>query len=351
MKKLESELNSLSQNKCSIINSGATGGRIINELQYLANFCVREVQGLGRTINGNVLFAKNSYVTSLGRYANFNSRNAIRDSYKAYADYFDRDRLFEFQVDIPRNYYFQSLNLSNTVQDKECLEAIKDQILQLRKRGVQIGVLLIETITSDKMLCISEYFLVALSKLLRELKVFLVVDDIMAGIRCGEVFSHLLYKDFVPDFVLIGKAFLFSMLVAINKHKDKAFLLNLYNFAGFPTSPMDSMVIRKSIEICRIIRRKSLLNNIKLIGKEMNEHLLALCKKVNKSNEIYEKAVFGGVGCMWYTNLDLYSENKHFINSHGRLFPHITIDPSIVKILIKTKMNINYLTFNELSFF
>ena len=128
-----------------------------------------------------------------------------------------------------------------------------------------------------------------------------------------------------------------GMAIAINKTADKKEMKELYCLGGAPTNAMDSLVIRKSMEICWVIKEHRLLLNIKQIGKTMDSLLEGFCKEYNKVSYHFQMAVYGGIGCLWYTNLKLYSNQEEILMEYGRLFPLINIDSKIFISIIKSK--------------
>ena len=349
LEEVESQLTRLTPGRdhCAIINVSETGSRLINELNYLANYCVRVEQGHPKNVNGHVLFGNNSYGASLGRYSGFNTRPNIRNNYRLYRDHLSYDDYSKFSVYIPRSYSFISshnqrkVNQQRKIPERDILQYIDDikqRILRLKEENIYIGVLSLELLSSDRVLSVDQRFLLLLSVLLKNMNIYLVVDDILSGIRCGEVFSYILFENFKPDFVVIGKAFLFGMIVAINKNKDKELLAGFYKFGGFPTCAIDSMVIRKTIEILNVIKSRRLLNNVKRIGRGLEECLSNMCQQYNEDSLSGQIAIFGGVGCIWFTNLNVVSDAvpNPLFSEFGRLLPYITISENILPRILKS---------------
>ena len=238
---------------------------------------------------------------------------------------------------------------NSKISEKEIVQALEDivdHINALREENIYIGVFCLELISSDEMLSVENSFITRLSSLMKRLNIYIVVDDIMCGIRCGEVFSYMLYQNFKPDFVVIGKTFMFGMVIAINKKNE---LKSLYKFSGFPECPIDPMLIRKTIEILRVVKKESLLHNARSIGNEMMEHLARLCTQFNMNSEQSQIATFGGVGCMWFTNLDLRWKHGDNVTEDGRLLPYITIDKDDLPKLIRSTGSLKYFVLNNLS--
>ena len=86
--------------------------------------------------------------------------------------------------------------------------------LKTQLESQKIGVLMFEIFTADGVRGHTASFLRELRKLCSKLRVLLVLDDTMMSMRCGALFSYLLYKDLcVPDYIIVGKPWLSSMLI------------------------------------------------------------------------------------------------------------------------------------------
>lgn len=78
-------------------------------------------------------------------------------------------------------------------------------VISARMSQVHVGVLLIETFTSNDLMGYSYGFLLALRHLTAAKGVLLAIDDIMMALRTGRIFSYLHYPAFMPDLVTFGK--------------------------------------------------------------------------------------------------------------------------------------------------
>ena len=83
------------------------------------------------------------------------------------------------------------------------------------KHTTPVGVVLIETLTSDSLLGYSYGFLLALRYLTARKGVLLAVDEVMMGLRTGRFFSYLHYPAFYPDLVTFGKGFQICGLASV----------------------------------------------------------------------------------------------------------------------------------------
>ena len=114
-----------------------------------------------------------------------------------------------------------------------------------------IKVFLIELVSSDTMQLLRGVFLFALGNVLKKLDLLLVVDDIMAGLRCGHHLSVQLYGDsdnwpITPDLVCLGKAYGSGALIALFQSKSlspfqKKMISTVKSSRGIVTNQFDQL--------------------------------------------------------------------------------------------------------------
>ncbi|EFJ39942.1 hypothetical protein VOLCADRAFT_100329 [Volvox carteri f. nagariensis] len=78
-------------------------------------------------------------------------------------------------------------------------------VVSSRMHQVHVGVILIETFTSNDLMGYTYGFLLALRHLTAAKGVILAIDDIMMALHTGHIFSYLHYPAFFPDLITFGK--------------------------------------------------------------------------------------------------------------------------------------------------
>jgi 4-aminobutyrate aminotransferase-like enzyme len=210
---------------------------------------------------------------------------------------------------------FNELSDSNLTskEQKQCVYF--DNHLQKHK---DIGILVLETICSKTMKTLSRAMYAEIRKLCKLHKVALIVDDGMASMRCGHLFSFMYFPEVEPpDFVLVGKQWQFAYLFSINEIDDCYKHIN-----GIFTTYIDSAVIQRTVRLLEYVMENSCIENSRAIGSHLELHLRQEAKRVG----LLKKAVIRGSSAMWFCDLK-FEDCPSTINlMHDRLLPAIDSD-------------------------
>jgi hypothetical protein len=185
--------------------------------------------------------------------------------------------------------------------ETECLEQIKIKINLAKQMGIEIKVFLAELVKADTMSCLRGQFLNQLSKILVKNKIVFAVDDIMAGIRCGQPLSILLYGNpeslpFLPSLVTLGKLYGTSLLLSLNLTGQVFDRLQLSR--GIVSHQFDEMRLCCLLEFIRVTAQHEVLEKVRTMPETINKHFHDFLSS-------HEGSFVCGFGAMLYTNIEM----------------------------------------------
>ena len=327
--------------KASLCLSKATCSDIVNMLPNLANYCVRALRGKGPNIDGEVLQMRQGYGTGFPLGGMTSSRNFVNEATLLFAPVISSEYSSWKHIPFPLVDEIFDKDKSSEISsltdcELSCLQTLQDRFNDPHRH---VGVLFIELITSDEVRGMRRTFLIRLRALCTEHNVILVLDDCMISIRCGYLFSFMFYKkDFIPDFVLVGKHWGPGYLFKLSSCgiDDRI----LHGLSGIATCPVDNLSILKTIMFLEVVRDHKIIHHCYEIGKEL---------KKNRNNEAYR--IFGlksntkvrarvqGIGVIFKTDLyfgrGISSENLEF----QRILPPFDIEIPLLISSLRTVLN------------
>lgn len=207
-----------------------------------------------------------------------------------------------------------------TTKEKVCLKEIKNLL-----HSNPITVAVIETVSACTVMQLSGKFLDALHLLLRNHSVHLVVDDTMMSIRCGQFFSHQLFRGFQPEFVVVGKHWGVSMLISFLPPRLSS---SKFPFiAGFTTCQISALALRKAVHTIQLMVEHSLHIACQQIETVFRDVLVS-------ATEATPGAILHFVGAIAYTTLRLNSASLKTM-AYNRLLPPFTIPLELLRTRIQ----------------
>ncbi len=182
----------------------------------------------------------------------------------------------------------------------ESIKKIESKIETAKKMGITIKVFLAELVTADTMLCLRGQFLYKLSQILEKHGITFAVDDIMAGIRCGQSLSIQLYGTpenwpVVPRFVTLGKLYGTALLLSLDSGRSPD---RLIWSRGMVTNQFDEMQLCRLQEFIRVTSQHEVLQHVRTMPEIIVAHFQEFLS-------IQEGSFVSGVGAMLYTNIEM----------------------------------------------
>ena len=190
---------------------------------------------------------------------------------------------------------------------------------QLRELATKehCSMLLYENFTSNYVKSHRPEFVCAFLQEARKLDMLVVLDDTMCSVRCGRFFSYEYYDTtHGPDMVLIGKHWVVSALVCIDKPVAYS---TCHAIRGCVTTEADWLTLRRALHFARTARGAKLPQQCEKIGAIVRESLGHLCGRVSA-------ALLSGVGSMWFTNIRLSNNAVRRTMCFKRMLPLFTVD-------------------------
>ncbi len=169
-------------------------------------------------------------------------------------------------------------------------------------------------------------FLLELRKLCSSYKKYLIVDEVLTGLRTGKMFAFLHYQDFQPDFIVIGKAFGVAAVIACGEFLIQSLSKNISD----TTIAVDHSMLFRSLQILKRIHSDSLLEQSKETGKAFLDLLRKKDTLIANQNENRSR----GIGSL------LFSKADHLVPFRGsfyRYLPPITL--TINRLLYLSKLD------------
>ena len=286
---------------------------------------------------GVVAVGDNSYAAGRGGLQQFSARSFVLESFLKSGQPIIPAKQREFRVwELPYGDNYKDIEKWSSesdleVSEEKCLSQIKIKIETAQEFGCPISVFLLELVTSDTMLCLRGQFLNKLSVLLNEHGIYLAVDDVMAGLRCGYPLSIQMYGKpdnwpITPQLVTIGKAFGTSALLSLNvprELKDK-----IKTLRGCVTNQFCELQLCRLQEHLRVTAQHEIMNHIRSMPNIINRHFQDFLRQ-------HEQSFVSGIGAMHFTNMKFDSRyiDGGLIQFH-RLLPPLNASDKDFKDLV-----------------
>lgn len=186
--------------------------------------------------------------------------------------------------------------------EQASLQEIEQKIEAARAGGYPIRILLLELILSHTGQTIRRQFLTRLSAVLAREKIALAVDDIMAGIRCGQHFSIMMYgmrREEWPinsQFITFGKSYMMSGLIALSENLTVQDQEAIKRATGFVTREFSDIQLYQLLELLRVTGQHGFLNGVRQMLQKVQTNLKSFLDQ-------NEGSFVRGRGGMIFTNI------------------------------------------------
>lgn len=151
-----------------------------------------------------------------------------------------------------------------------CLRGVKVRLDSLQAKGVHVGGVVVEVVSSHGVRALRPAFLAALKATLHSRRLLLFEDAVMTGLRCGAAFLGAACSAMHPDFVAIGKAWGFSGVLAhTTSTSNVAWRRPPPYLNGYLTMRMSRADLLRAVTILDAVLQRSLMRNALLSGRRL----------------------------------------------------------------------------------